>query len=197
MSEQFFYLQTLWRTLLAVAEEKPALRKVNFAKLDQRAGRIPSNRGCACRLCACKIWWLNLCQYLSYPRYIAPEVRVSTYQLWCLGTPFEFSDVNLLYTASNFVQASRPSLNPWFGRDAGTEANDSSIGSLNCGQWSTLLAHASLFLIEARSKRPNLIQYPKFHWEFWQSLLLGGRRSIGRPLSMAACRGGRVSKCLC
>jgi hypothetical protein len=47
-----------------------------------------------------------------------------------------------------------------------------------------------------RTKRPKLIQYPKFHWEFWQSLLLGGRRSIGRPLSMVACRGGRVSKSL-
>jgi hypothetical protein len=29
--------RTLWRTLLAVAEEKPALRKVDFARLDQRA----------------------------------------------------------------------------------------------------------------------------------------------------------------
>src|SRR5580704_6444415 len=29
--------RTLWRTLLAVAEEKPALHKVDFAGLDQRA----------------------------------------------------------------------------------------------------------------------------------------------------------------
>jgi hypothetical protein len=29
--------RTLWRTLLAIAEEKPALRKVDFARLDQRA----------------------------------------------------------------------------------------------------------------------------------------------------------------
>ena len=29
--------RTLWRTLLALAEEIPALRKVDFAKLDQRA----------------------------------------------------------------------------------------------------------------------------------------------------------------
>ena len=46
-------------------------------------------------------------------------------------------------------------------------------------------ANASFFLFSDGSKRPNLIQYPKFHWELWQSLLLGGRRFIGRPLSMA------------
>jgi hypothetical protein len=82
------------RTLLAVAEEKPALRKVDFARLDQRgrrsaqARRIPSNQGCACRLCACKISCaesLPAVAILPLCMYITPEVRVTTCQLWCLA----------------------------------------------------------------------------------------------------------------
>ena len=40
--------------------------------------------------------------------------------------------------------------------------------------WSTLLQFARFSSL--RERRPDLIQYPKFHWEFWQSLLLAARR---------------------
>jgi hypothetical protein len=98
------------------------------------------------------------------------------------------------------VRANQPAMDPWVKRvtkvgmaclkwlitpkfavvHTGTKGMGSSNGSLNRRRWSAL----ACFVFFDGSKRPNLIQYPNVIWEFSQSLLLGGRRSIGRPLSM-------------
>jgi hypothetical protein len=89
----------------------------------------------------------------------------------------------MVYAALQFCPGVQTLIETLVWQDAGTKGW-SSIESLNCGQWSNASRAFLPFFFE-RSKRPNLIRDSKFRWELWQSLLLGGRRSIGRPLLMA------------